>query len=275
METYLLSWYGIPEGSKRKQLQLCPWLSARKWWHQWDFSKKKKWLGLDWTKTREQQTCDSTLCGWPIGNTKIQRQRIKAASITLQRERSISASCIKAWEDDSPHILAQQSNAEPSYHMHGELISAAWWTAPHCESAFQKAVLKGAPEQPISALAPLSCCGWVTYGAGKEINANTWQTKWLSQKRKHRAGAAVGVQQRLGPMQDGHLLVCCFAQRLPWHRKLQTFPDLLKLFAKVRLNTSISHSWVLYLHGPVWHKKGRKNRERISKRKWKRDQSWI
>lgn len=42
------------------------------------------------------------------------------------------------------------------------------------------------------------------YGAGKEINANTWQSKWLLQKRKHQAAADAGVQHGAAPSWDGH-----------------------------------------------------------------------
>lgn len=50
------------------------------------------------------------------------------------------------------------------------------------------------------------------YGAGKEINANTWQSKWLAQESKHWAGAAVGVQHAVSPVWDGHLSAHSFVQ---------------------------------------------------------------
>lgn len=52
------------------------------------------------------------------------------------------------------------------------------------------------------------------YGAGKAINANTWQSKWLSQKRKHWAAADVGMQHGAGPSWDGHRSARSSAQAL-------------------------------------------------------------
>lgn len=153
------------------------------------------------------------------------------------------ASLSLVWEGyESPCIPALQRNtaqltqAQQVNSCSLENRSSPWDCLPESCPKQGWWVRKAAPGQPSSALAPPSCCGWVMYRAGKEINANTWQSKWLSQKRKHWAGAAVGVQRGAGPCGMGTSQCAALCRHLPWHRQLPTFPDLLKLFAKVRLN---------------------------------------
>lgn len=124
------------------------------------------------------------------------------------------ASCTKAWEG-----FALQTDTEPSCLEHSDLIPTAWQTAPHRGTALQQAAQNRAGEWGKELLGG-PALPWLFHPAVDEScteperkkNANTWQSKWLSQKRKHWARAAVGVQHGVSPVCDGQRSVRSFVR---------------------------------------------------------------
>lgn len=162
--------------------------------------------------------------------------------ITLQMDKCFGLH-LMAMERDSPGTPALQGDTELSGFNppHGSLSRESF--AESCPKQDWEAV-KGAPQQPSSALAPPSRCRWVMYGAGKEINANTWQSKWLSQKRKHKAAADAGAQHGAAPLWDGHCSAHSSVQLSAAVQGLTNVSWLARAVCQAGLNTSSLHSWV-------------------------------
>lgn len=159
-----------------------------------------------WIELNSRNSWPVTVCMWVTYREQQgpKSEWIKAASVTLQREehlgllyQGMGRLCPAKWH------WAQLPRAQRlnSYSLANSSSPRDCPPASCPEQGW--GVGKGAPGQLSSALALPSCCGWVMYRAGKEKNANTWQSKWLSQKRKHWARAAVGVQHGVSPVCDG------------------------------------------------------------------------